>query len=84
MGEKGSLANLSMRRGSVRWSFELFPRDQKRLILKVKIPMMTLMQVDNGEEKQGWLAALVTRSMLECYLEVILRCIPVLRLSSQL
>ena len=66
----------------IRWSFELCPRDQQRLILKVTISMLKrtmvtmLMQADNGEEKQAWMAALVmltTKSMLERYLDVILR-----------
>ena len=79
----GRLTNMSDREDEegIRWSFELCPRDQPRLILKVRIPtmsrtMMPTMQADNGEEKQAWMAALVmltTKSMLERYLDVILR-----------
>ena len=49
----------------IKYSFELCPRDQQKVILKA----------DNSEEKQAWMASLVmlnTKSMLERTLDVIL------------
>ena len=49
----------------IKYSFELCPRDQQKVILKA----------DNSEEKQAWMASLVmlnTKSMLERTLDLIL------------